>query len=335
MAFDCARTALRLGSKDVNIVCLEAKEEMVASTEEIKQALEEGIVIHNSKTCAGILGDSRGITGIKCLNVKAFRFDEEGHVHIDSIPGSDLVLTADTVISATGQLPDLGFAEGASGFHITTRHTLGVDAVTLATGKEGVFAAGDVVTGSKSVAAAVGSGRRAAISIHSYLSRESGKSIDSVVVDEGGNILIKRNGFRKRRTSPQAYCSPTASWFISIILKGNSVLKPDAFQARNQPQGFIEIDKGYTRWQAIEEASRCFHCGHCFQCGTCVDICPDDVYRGNEDGTRVAYPDDCYYCGCCVIDCPCSAITIRTPLPMRISALRGERLFSIVPRGSS
>jgi formate dehydrogenase major subunit len=324
VAFDCARSALRLGSSEVSILCLEDRQQMVASTEEIEQAVAEGITLLNSKTCTRILGNNGGTTGIECRNVKSFRFDEEGQVHIDSVTGSEMVLAADTVISATGQLPDLGFSAGTSGFRVTRRHTLEVNPVTLAAGVEGIFAAGDVVTGSKSVAAAVGGGRQAAISIHSYLTRESGTSIDSVVVDTKGDILVRRNGLKKKRVIPQHIVT------YDELLHLDYFERKPRVETRQLPStesrlGFVEIDKGYTRWQAIEEASRCFHCGHCFQCETCVDICPDDVYRGNGNGTLVAYPDDCCYCGCCVMDCPCSAITIRTPLPMRVSALRVDQ----------
>ena len=94
---------------------------------------------------------------------------------------------------------------------------------------------------------------------------------------------------------------------------------PESIQA-----GCGEINKGYTKAEAIEEAERCFHCGHCFQCKTCVEVCPEDVFVMGEDGAVVAYPDECYTCGSCVMDCPCSAITMRIPAPMRLAAVREE-----------
>jgi NAD-dependent dihydropyrimidine dehydrogenase PreA subunit len=60
-------------------------------------------------------------------------------------------------------------------------------------------------------------------------------------------------------------------------------------------------------------------------CGICVNICPEDVFVMTDNGPQVAYPDECYYCGACAMDCPASAIKVRIPLAMKVSALRGKR----------
>jgi len=237
VAFDCARTALRLGAAEVHIACLEPRDGMLATPEEIQWGEEEGIIIHPSHTFTKIVSDNGHITGIECLNVRSFEFDNEGRVHIDSIAGTEHILPADTVIFAIGQVPELGLVDGVSGIKTTRRHTLEVDSVTLATGKEGVFAAGDAVTGTTSVIEAIAAGRRAAISIDRYLG--SSGEIDEALVDtEKANPYIGREeGFADR---PR-------------------VLMP-CLPVEQRLSSFTEVELGFGEAEAVEEAKRCLRC---------------------------------------------------------------------------
>lgn len=63
----------------------------------------------------------------------------------------------------------------------------------------------------------------------------------------------------------------------------------------------------------------------CDLCNVCVDICPEDVFMATKQGPIIKYPEECWYCGSCVQDCHLDCIRIVFPVPMRLSALRGER----------
>ena len=169
VAFDCARTALRLGARDVHIACLEARDQMLANPGQIIQGMEEGLTIHPSCAFTRILSKDGQLIGVECLDIESFRFDDNGRAIIDFIKGSKHVLHTDTIISAIGQVPALEFLKGNGEVKTTRYGTLDVDMTTLATGKRGVFAAGDAVTGTASVVEAIAAGRRSAISIGKYL----------------------------------------------------------------------------------------------------------------------------------------------------------------------
>lgn len=102
VAFDCARTARRLGAEEIHLACLEAREKMTADEEEIEQAQEEGIQIHPAHTFEAILGPDR-VSGVRFCNVKSFTFDENRRAVIQKEENSEHVIEADTVIFAVGQ----------------------------------------------------------------------------------------------------------------------------------------------------------------------------------------------------------------------------------------
>ncbi len=166
VAFDCAGAARRLGAKDVTVVCLEARNEMKASPEEIDEALDEGTTVHASVTFQGIEGEDGHVTGVKCSKVCSFHFDEQGRAVILCEIGSEHVIPADTIVFAVGQRPDL---TADFGLPLARGNRIVADPETLATSVPGIFAAGDVVIGTASVIEAIASGRRAASAIDRYL----------------------------------------------------------------------------------------------------------------------------------------------------------------------
>ena len=165
VAFDCARTAKRLGAEEIHLACLEAREVMTADDEEIEQAKEEGIFVHPAQTFERITGTD-AVTGVDFMNVKSFTFDENRRAIIEKEEGSEHHIDADTVIFATGQRPDL---TEEAGLTLGRANSIVVKENSLATETEGVFAAGDVVYGTKSVILAIASGRDAAVEIDKYL----------------------------------------------------------------------------------------------------------------------------------------------------------------------
>lgn len=192
VAFDCAGVARRLGAKEVRIVCLEAREAMRASAEEIIEALEEGTEIHTSVNVRELVEQDGRVAGVRCEAISAFRFGPGGQVEVDVLPESGFVLAADTLITAVGQRPDL-----SEGFGLPLEHgnRIKVDDATLATARPGVFAAGDVVYGTRSVIAAIAAGRAAAASMDRFLGGDG--RIEEVLapVAEAGSFLGRKDGF--------------------------------------------------------------------------------------------------------------------------------------------
>lgn len=167
VAFDCARTAKRLGAEEIHLACLEAREVMTADDEEIEQAQEEGIFVHPAQTFERITGDGK-VTGVDFMNVKSFTFDENRRAMIEKEEGSEHHIDADTVIFAVGQRPEITEDAGLTlgrGNSITVKD-METDKTTSV---EGIFAAGDAIYGTKSVIMAIESGREAAIQMDKYL----------------------------------------------------------------------------------------------------------------------------------------------------------------------
>ncbi len=166
VAFDCARIARRLGAEQVQIACLECREEMPATEDEIVQAEEEGIFIYPSETSTRIICEKGKIQGVEFIKVESFSFDENKNAKINVRENSNHILEADNVIFAIGQRPEIPAEFGID----TTRNGLVLlDSFTLSTSKEGVFAAGDAVHGTATVIKAIASGRKSAIAIDKFL----------------------------------------------------------------------------------------------------------------------------------------------------------------------
>jgi formate dehydrogenase (NADP+) beta subunit len=166
VAFDCARTALRLGAKEVKIACLEPKERMLATPEEVACSEKEGIIVYNSQSFIQILGDNGRVFGVECLDVRCFEFDEAGKLSVECIDDSTHIFKTDTVIFAVGQRPEI-----PEQFRLTTGsgNTIQVNEFDFSTEKAGIFAAGDAVSGTASVVQAIASAHKAASAIDSYL----------------------------------------------------------------------------------------------------------------------------------------------------------------------
>ncbi len=237
VAFDCARTALRLGAEDVHIACLEEASGMLATPEECSWGGEEGITLHNSQSFSRIVGDNGHVSGVECLDVKSFSFDKEGKLSVECIEASEHVLPADTVIFAIGQLPELELVEGISAIKTGKRRTLEVDEATLATGRAGVFAAGDAVSGTASVVEAIAAGRKAAGSIDSYLGGE-GKIEETLVDAEPASPCLGREeGFADKPRVPVP-CIPV----------------------KERVANFNTVELGFGKEEATGEAGRCLRC---------------------------------------------------------------------------
>ena len=233
VAFDCARTAKRLGAEEIHLACLEAREVMTADDEEIEQAKEEGIFVHPAQTFERITGTD-AVTGVDFMNVKSFTFDENRRAIIEKEEGSEHHIDADTVIFATGQRPDL---TEEAGLTLGRANSIVVKENSLATETEGVFAAGDVVYGTKSVILAIASGRDAAVEIDKYL---------------GGDGDISET------LAPKQHADPKIGKVEGFGYFGRT--KTQVTPAAERQDNFNEVDHGICDADICGEASRCLQC---------------------------------------------------------------------------
>jgi glutamate synthase (NADPH/NADH) small chain len=173
VAMDSARTALRLGAKEVSIVYRRSREEMPARLEEIENAEEEGVIFRLLTNPVKLLGDENGnVTTMVCQKMALGEPDASGRRKPVPIPGSEEALSVDTVVVAIGQGPNPILLQGTTGLTLNKRGYIEVDPETLMTSIPGVFAGGDIVTGAATVIAAMGAGKRAARAIDRYLSEQ-------------------------------------------------------------------------------------------------------------------------------------------------------------------
>ena len=233
VAFDCARSARRLGAKEVHMACLEDREHMPADEEEILQAQEEGIRIHPGCTFERICG-SEQVTGVEFCKVKSFSFDENRRAVIEKEEGSNHIIEGDTVIFAVGQRPDL---TPEAGLELGRGNSIVVKDGTLKTSQEGIFACGDAVYGTKTVIQAVASGREAAAEIDRYLGGDG--NIDEVLapVQEKPAWIGKIQGFGYEKRAPEEFLAP-----------------------EEREDNFHPISKGICDENICGEAGRCLQC---------------------------------------------------------------------------
>ena len=176
-AFDCARVARRLGAEQVHLACIESRTEMPASCDEIEQGEQEGVYIHPSKAVREIICDNGSVTGVDFVDVDSFRFEDDGTLELEVVEDTESRIAADTVILAIGQEPDI---PESFGLDTGEDNCVEVDSYTSETSREGVFAAGDVVTRAGALIGAIASGRKCAIAVDSFLGGSG--SIDEKLV---------------------------------------------------------------------------------------------------------------------------------------------------------
>ncbi len=254
VAMDCARTALRLGAREVAAACLESRPQMPAHPWEIEEAEEEGVRIFPSRTFLEIVAEDGCVAGVRCAEVDFRGFHPDGRPDMDVRPGTEHILPADIVIFAIGQAPQSGFL-AAAGLEVRRNGTLVVDPETLMTSQPGVFAGGDAVTGTTFVVDAIAAGHRAARSIDRYLRGEAGVQepvLQPVVELSDQEIASARE-------------------------EGRIVMRPRLPKKRRpveeRVRSFVEVDLPLSEEEARAEAERCLQCGICSECLACARAC--------------------------------------------------------------
>jgi NADPH-dependent glutamate synthase beta subunit-like oxidoreductase/Pyruvate/2-oxoacid:ferredoxin oxidoreductase delta subunit len=251
-AMDAARSALRAGAQEVHVLYRRSRAEMPAQAEEVREALEEGIQLHELVTPQKILGTEEAtVQGIVCQRMSLGEPDEKGRRRPVGIVGSTFTLPANVVLVAIGEAPDPSFLPQGTSIEIAAWGGLLINTQTLATGAPGVFAAGDVTYGPKTIIHAAAHGRKAAQSIHAYLRKLSPVAVAEMPEGEYETVsVLPPDG----RVSINVRPMPRQ---IMPLVKG------DPRQTR-----IFETALGFTEEQARREASRCLRCDLAYCCPT-------------------------------------------------------------------
>jgi NADPH-dependent glutamate synthase beta subunit-like oxidoreductase len=235
VAMDVARTALRLAPKEVHLYCLEKRDAMPAHGWEIAAAEEEGVIVHAGWGPVRIGGRQEvdEIVFRRCVSV----FDEKGRFAPRFDEETTLLEEADRILIAIGQEPALDLLEGSAPFELTEAGYLETDAKSMQTSVEGVFAAGEVVSGPTSVIEAIAHARRAATGIDRYLGGD-------------GNIYFPLLD----RTEPDAELG-SGEGFADLHRTPVSRLP-----AGEVSGSFALLEGDYSPHAARREADRCLRC---------------------------------------------------------------------------
>jgi CO/xanthine dehydrogenase FAD-binding subunit len=242
VAMDVAITAKRLGAKKVTLACLEPRDRMPASSEEVARAEEEGVVILNSWGLSRVIEENGVVKGME-LKRCVSPWDEEGRFNPQYDECEKMVVDAENILMAVGQNADLSFLGEKYQMQLNQHGLIDVSEETLMTSREGVFAAGDVTTGPGTVIGAIATGRRVAKGINSYLGVECTSCVNK-----------------------------DSACYISNDPEG--ILKQEALQLKelDAEKRRLDLEDSFTPTaeEALEEARRCLNCG-------CYAVHPSDI----------------------------------------------------------
>ncbi|MFV2064508.1 MAG: FAD-dependent oxidoreductase, partial [Chloroflexota bacterium] len=235
-AMDAARSAWRGGASHVTVLYGRSRHEMRAQVEEIEAAEAEGVTIRTGVTVVELHGRDGRLTKVVCREQRATGKGPDGRMLYTTIEGSDFELEASALFTAIGEEPDPSILPSGSGIEISSWAGVVAHPRTLQTGRVGVFAGGDVVTGPRTVIDAVANGRKAAASIHGFLTQSATPEADL---------------FRALRSSvaagphPRIALAPAERAYVPhVATSGDELAAPP----------------GFDKATAQAEATRCLRC---------------------------------------------------------------------------
>ncbi len=252
VAMDTARTARRLGARDVTVVYRRTRAEMPAHHVEADDTEQEGVKFVFQAAPVAVVDDGSGAArALLCARMTAGGADATGRRRPEPVAGSEFELECDVIITAIGMAPDTARFGGRVA--TTPNGAIAVDERTLQTDVPWLFAAGDVVSGASDITRATGQGQRAAFMIDRWIQDRTldGFDLRLPVVDKGA-VLARQKAYR-----------------LAVPTDPSEVISP-------APTDFREVELPLTEAQALAGAGLCLDCGVCSECGECVDACPVD-----------------------------------------------------------
>ena len=292
-AMDAARTSLRLGA-EVQVVYRRTRREMPCLLEEVEGAEEEGVEVEYLVAPKSLERLESGEIEMVCQRMELGEPDASGRRRPVPIPGSEQVYRCDSVIAAIGQRVEVNLAKEA-GLEVTG-WGISVEPRTLETSRPGVFAGGDAVLGADLAVRAIGAGRLAAAAIDQYL---AGRPV--VGLEESVNVMMQ----------------PIDEQELADIFRGieeHSQEEVSGLEMGERRASFSEIDPGYDKDTAREEARRCMSCGCTAAVGCSVRRFATEYgadptrflgarrrYDRDDSHPEVVYePGKCILCDACV-----------------------------------
>ncbi len=239
VAFDVARTALRLGAEDVQIYYRRTIEEMPAWEQEIIETIEEGIPINTMWAPKQIMHQNNKVEGMEFVRSQTI-WDENGRSRLSVDEDVVQMVDTDAIIIAIGQAPDSSFLSKDGQIERSLWGGLEVEENTLATNIPGIFSGGDFITGPSTVIKAIASGRRAAVAINKYLQKDATR----VEIMDEKTAFSSNAGLALDQETTQDEPRVEAA-----------IEKPD-----ERVRDFREVEKGFSKNQAHREAKRCLRC---------------------------------------------------------------------------
>ena len=288
VAIDAARISSRCTDAKISMFCLEAREKMPASNEEIEEALEEGIELNCGCGPKEVLEEDGHVSGVvfkKCTRV----FDAQGRFSPEYDENDTVTVPCRHVIFSVGQAIDWGHM--LDNLHVELRPNGGALAnkLTYQTSEPDIFVGGDVYTGPKFAIDAIAAGREGAVSLHRYVHEHCTLTIgrnrrDFIELDKE-NIKVETYDSSSRQIPPKA-------------------------DIKEQAKTFRDLSQSLTEEQVKKETSRCLSCGasvvdpnKCIGCGVCTTKCMFDaihlhreipgasIMRASEDKLKYILPN--------------------------------------------
>ena len=288
VAIDAARISSRCTDAKISMFCLEAREKMPASNEEIEEALEEGIELNCGWGPKEVLEENGHVSGVvfkKCTRV----FDAQGRFSPEYDENDTVTVPCRHVIFSVGQAIDWGHM--LDNLHVELRPNGGALAnkLTYQTSEPDIFVGGDVYTGPKFAIDAIAAGREGAVSLHRYVHEHCTLTIgrnrrDFIELDKE-NIKVETYDSSSRQIPPKA-------------------------DVKEQAKTFRDLSQSLTEEQVKKETSRCLSCGasvvdpnKCIGCGVCTTKCMFDaihlhreipgasIMRASEDKLKYILPN--------------------------------------------
>jgi NADH-quinone oxidoreductase subunit F len=238
-AIDAARCALRLGAKEVAILYRRLRPDMPAQEEEIRAAEEEGVKIHYLVSPLRLEGQNGRVKRVICQKMNLGDFGADGRRKPVPLDDEEFTLDVDLILSATGQVVDLGIDFEKLEIDLTQKGFIKtMEGTKTRTTLAGIFAGGDAVRGPDTVVGAIAAGHQAAVEIDTALRQERGESPYVPKTEE--EIEIPASMQEEIREIPR-------------------MPMPEADIAK-RTIGFEEVELGFSQEEALTESSRCLRC---------------------------------------------------------------------------